>query len=280
MKKNNMLIVTMISLSILFITSFFSACSKDVSSGPDPVYTATPVPTAVNSRLCSVTAYTPAGVLLGSEVYYYNLSQQLVSHDVKYANGTSANTYEYLYDVNGRIYKINYFSGGNLTKIAEFTYNTAGKLIHTDQYKYDGAVSSLFYEMDFTYNSEGKIATRRVADDGDRMIFNTVFVGNTHGQYTRQDFYDSSNVFFMRIEQDFDHNNVMRVRRQYNSVLTVQNSVTITASDEAKKTDIYVLNGLNTLQQHGVYLYEDGVPNIDENAADMYEQVYCYFIVL
>jgi hypothetical protein len=225
----------------------------------------------VNSRVSVVTGYLYNGSLYSTENYYYDSNGKLTSHTVKDSSNAVIKAFNYQYDTNDRVSRLDYMVSGSLNEYVLYTYNADNRISHADIYNSSG---TKIYYTDFTYSVDGKITRKDFHQEGISQGAWMLFDGYGEGLYTKQDFYNSSGALINRITQVFDSNICMASRHFYNGSLVLQDYVIFNAGTDAKKTGLSYYDGSGSLMLTAVYTYEPGSMNIDENHADMFEMVY------
>lgn len=245
---------------LIFILLFlFSSCKKTTEVPPTPA----------DSRLKSITHYYNNNYN-GIEKYQYNDSGILLSHTVDDALYVELKKYIYIYDAVSRVAGITYHENGSSSVNAVFTYDGSG-LIGSSASSDAGQMpifnASFFYDTDFhiirkdlyapldlvnifyyTTNDSGLVVQELITDASSTAISSTVLQYNAEGSMMNKYFYDM------------------------NGVMTAQ--ITCATNIYGIKTNMYYTrpDTPGTLW-HGVYSYETGVTNIDENMSDYYENV-------
>ena len=254
------------------LTSFFVFIAAVIGGCADKTRYVPPAPTAtaitITSRVASVTAYTPAGAYTGIENYYYNGTGILISHTVKNSAGAETERFTYEYDGFGKIAKLSYYVNAGLESYSLLTYGASDKVSSFTDYD---AFGSPINEFTLSYDASGYLAR---VDANSRNSIPSVYVSyflftnNQWGLFTQEERRWPSGGMITSVTQDFDTNHVLRSRHLYSSAGVLSGMVNFDVNSSGLKTDVWVFNAASVLSAHGVYLYEPGIPNIDENLAD------------
>jgi hypothetical protein len=99
-----------------------------------------------------------------------------------------------------------------------------------------------------------------------------LYTAYTDVLFTQEDIYLASGSFYSRIKQYFNASDKMTKMEMYDGTVSLQYCIDFTINSAGNKSDLYYYMAPSRLMLHGVYAYEAGTANIDENHADHLEK--------
>lgn len=257
--------IKLIWLLMIAVIMSAPACRKSVSPAePEPPL----APSMV--RVTGIMNYSAAGVYSGREEFVYDGNNRIVTHRLMNAAGTETRSFQYQYDVNGKVERLDVYISSSFDSYYLYTYDTYGILTHYD--KYDPA-SNPAAKADFIYDAGNRLTRKDKTTWAGSDMGYLDFVPGPGESYARMDIYNAGSVFSMRITQSFNGDGIMTGREYFNSSLVSFGTAAYILEGKLRvKVNSYDSNG--TLTGYSDYQYEIAAKNMDKYRMDLYERIY------